>query len=128
MRTIGTRAPDRQGRLHRELVRRRPPSRFRYGAWVASVALAILAMELVGGPAYLVVVTVSGLALYVMVEAHRPARPTPSRGPELLVVVGLYVVVVALLSVAFRGFGTERTVGLFLGFGLALVIGVAGPV
>jgi len=40
----------------------------------------------------------------------------------------LYVVVVALLSVAFRGFGTERTVGLFLCFVLALVIGVAGPV
>ena len=42
--------------------------------------------------------------------------------------VALYALVVALLSVAFRGFGTERMVGLFLSFGLALVIGVAGPV
>jgi membrane protease YdiL (CAAX protease family) len=128
MPTIDSQAVDRQGRLDHEPTRRRPPSRFRYGAWVAWVALAILAMELVGGPVYLVVVIVSGLAVYAIVEARRPARPAPCPGHELLVMVALYALVVALLSVAFRGFGTERTVGLFLSFGLALVIGVAGPV
>ena len=128
MPTIDTRAVDRQGRLDRELTGRRAPSRLRFGAWVVWVALAILAMELVGGPAYLVVVIVSGLAVYAIVEARHLGRLAPSPGHELLVMVALYALVVALLSVAFRGFGTERTVGLFLSFGLALVIGVAGPV
>jgi membrane protease YdiL (CAAX protease family) len=128
MPTIDTRAVDRQGRLDRELARRRPPRRFRFGIWVVWVALAILAMDLVAGPVYLVVVVVSGLGVYVVVEARRPGRPARSPGHELLVMVALYALVVALLSVAFRGFGTERTVGLFLSFGLALVIGVAGPV
>jgi len=41
---------------------------------------------------------------------------------------GLYLAVVGLLAVAFRGFGTDRTLGLFLCFGAALVLGVAGPV
>jgi membrane protease YdiL (CAAX protease family) len=128
MPTIDTRAVDRQGRLDRELARRRPPRRFRFGIWVVWVALAILAMDLVAGPVYLVVVVASGLGVYVVVEARRPSRPAGSPGHELLVMVALYALVVALLSVAFRGFGTERTVGLFLSFGLALVIGVAGPV
>ena len=39
-----------------------------------------------------------------------------------------YVLVVALMAVAFRGFGTDHTAGLFAFFALALVTGVAGPV
>jgi len=128
MPTIDTQAVDRQSRLDRELARRRPSSRFRYAAWVAWVALAILAMELVGGPVYLVVVIVSGLAVWVIVEPRRPGRTAPSPRHELVVMVALYALVVGLLAVAFQGFGTEHTVGLFLTFGLALVIGVAGPV
>jgi len=121
------RAVSQRGLGH-ERARRRPTSTLRYGAWVGWVALAILAMEFVGGPTYLVVVVVSGLAVYRAVEARRPRPSVPSPRHELLVMVALYAVVVALLAVAFRGFGTDRTAGLFLSFGLALLIGVAGPV
>jgi len=128
MPTSDTHAADSQGELGRGPTRARLPSRFRNGAWVAWVVLAILAMEVVGGPAYLVVVIVSGLVVHLFVDSRRPSRAAASADRELLVMVALYALVVALLSVAFRGFGTERMVGLFLSFGLALVIGVAGPV
>jgi len=127
MPTIDTRAADSQSGMGRGPTKARLPSWFRNGAWVAWVVLAILAMEFVGGPAYLVVVIVSGLVVHLLVDSRRAGRPAAA-DRELLVMVALYALVVALLSVAFRGFGTERMVGMFLSFGLALVIGVAGPV
>jgi len=128
MPTIDTHAVDSQGGLGRGPTRTRLPSRFRNGAWVAWVVLAILAMEFVGGPAYLVVVIVSGLVVHLLVDSGSRWRPAASADRELLVMAALYALVVVVLSVAFRGFGTDRMVGLFLSFGLALVIGVAGPV
>lgn len=128
MPVVTIRAGAGQDLLDAESPGRRVESRFRYGAWVVWVALAILAMEVVGGPAYLVAVIVSGLGVHALVGSPRPARAALTPDRELLVMVALYALVVALLSVAFRGFGTEHTAGLFLSFGLALVIGVAGPV
>lgn len=47
---------------------------------------------------------------------------------DLLAVVVLYAIVVGLFSLAFRGFTTNNTLGMFLSFGGGLLIGVAGPV
>lgn len=128
MPTIETRAANHQDDLRHGRTGARLSSRFRKEAWAVWVVLAILAMDLVGGPAYLLVVIVSGLAVHLLVGSSPAVRHAASADRELLVIVALYVLVVGLLSVAFRGFGTERTLGLFLSFGLALLIGVAGPV
>jgi hypothetical protein len=57
-----------------------------------------------------------------------PGRaPTRDRG-DLPVIIGLFVTVTALLALAFRGFGTDNVLGLFLSFAAALLVGVAGPV
>jgi membrane protease YdiL (CAAX protease family) len=47
---------------------------------------------------------------------------------DLAVIVGLYVAVVAGLWLAFVIFTTDNVLGLFLSYGTALVVGVAGPV
>jgi hypothetical protein len=47
---------------------------------------------------------------------------------DLAVIVGLYVAVVAGLWLAFVVFTTENVLGLFLSYGSALLVGVAGPV
>jgi membrane protease YdiL (CAAX protease family) len=128
MPTIDMHAADPRGGPAPGPARVRLPSRFRNGAWAAWVVLAILSMDFVGGSAYLVVVLITGLVAHGLVDSRKPGRPAASTDRELLVVAGVYALVVALISVAFRGFGTDRMVGMFLSFGLALVIGVAGPV
>jgi uncharacterized protein len=47
---------------------------------------------------------------------------------DLLAVAAFYAIVVGLFSLAFRGFTTDNTLGMFLSFGGGLLIGVAGPV
>jgi len=47
---------------------------------------------------------------------------------SLVFMTATYLLVVAFMAVAFRGFGTDHTAGLFAFFALALVTGVAGPV
>ena len=47
---------------------------------------------------------------------------------DLAVIIGLYAVVVFGLWLAFAVFTTDNVLGLFLSYGTALVIGVAGPV
>lgn len=47
---------------------------------------------------------------------------------DLLTIGGLYVVVVASFSLAFRVFTTDSVLGLFLSFAFGLLVGVAGPV
>jgi len=47
---------------------------------------------------------------------------------DLVVIGGLYVAIVALFRVAFTVFTADRVAGLFLSFGAARLIGVAGPV
>jgi hypothetical protein len=47
---------------------------------------------------------------------------------DLAVIIGLYAAVVAGLWLAFVVFTTDNVLGLFLSYGSALVVGVAGPV
>jgi uncharacterized protein len=95
--------------------------------WSAWVVAAMLLLPLLGGGGYLVAVAGSALVISSipgLVPAHAPTR---DRG-DLLVVLGLFAAVTALLALAFRGFGTDHVVGLFLSFAAALLLGVAGPV
>jgi len=100
--------------------------RLRGALWTVWVVAALLALDVVGGVAYLVAVLVSGYLLHVLIDPHGGRRAPVAR--DLAVMGVLYLAVVGLLAAAFRGFGTDRTLGLFLCFGTALVLGVAGPV
>src|SRR5688572_30181335 len=92
-------------------------------AWSTWVVLALLALDLFGGVAYLAAVAVSGVALHLLVDPPHARTRSTTLVRDLEVVGGLYLVVVGLLSAAFLGFGTERTLGMFLCFAAALVIG-----
>lgn len=95
--------------------------------WTTWVVLALLMLPVLDGPAYGGVVVVSALILAVIPgTVPRVARARDL--PGLLVVAALYVTVVALMRLAFVGFTTDNTLGLFLSFAGALVLGAAGPV
>lgn len=95
--------------------------------WTAWVVLALLMLPVLGVFGYGVLVVVSALIL----AAIPGTVPRIARGrdrQDLLVVAALYVAVVALMRLAFVGFTTDNTLGLFLSFAIALVLGAAGPV
>lgn len=95
--------------------------------WTTWVVLALLMLPVLDGPAYGGVVVVSALILAVIPgTVPRVARARDL--PGLLVVAALYVTVVALMRLGFVGFTTDNTLGLFLSFAGALVLGAAGPV
>lgn len=100
--------------------------RLRGALWTLWVVAALLALDVVGGVFYLAAVLVSGYLLHVLIDPHQVRRAPVAR--DLTVMAALYLAVVALLAAAFRGFGTDRTLGMFLCFATALVLGVAGPV
>ncbi len=95
--------------------------------WIAWVVLALLMLPVLDGPAYGILVAVSALILAVI-----PGMvPRTARGrdhQDLLVLAAMYLAVVALMRLAFLGFTTDNTLGLFLSFATALVLGAAGPV
>ena len=81
--------------------------------WTTWVVLALLILPVLDGPAYGGVVVVSALILAVIPgTVPRVARARDL--PDLLVVAVLYVTVVALMRLAFVGFTTDNTLGLFL--------------
>jgi hypothetical protein len=94
------------------------------------VIFALLLMPLVGEWAwlYLGCVVGSALMLSVLTRTRRaqPAGDASSR--DLTVIAIFYVAVVALMGLAFVGFGTDHIPGLFLSFAAALLLGVLGPV
>jgi CAAX protease family protein len=97
-------------------------------AWAGWVVLALLTLPFVGGWAYSAVVAISALAL-ISVPAARPQLSGAGVDRSVLAVIGaLYLAVVLLMRLAFVGFGVDRTLGLFLSFGAALLIGTVGPV
>jgi len=97
--------------------------------WTAWVVAALLLLSLVGGWWYAAAVVVSGAAVAMVpgVLPSRVARPVDSTR-DLLAVAVFYLGVIALMRLAFVGFTTDRTAGLFLSFAGALLLGVVGPV
>ena len=97
-------------------------------AWAGWVVLALFTLPFVGGWAYFAVVAVSALVL-VGVPAARPQMSGAGMDRSVLGVIGvLYLAVVRLMRLAFVGFGVDQTLGLFLSFGAALLLGTVGPV
>jgi membrane protease YdiL (CAAX protease family) len=95
--------------------------------WTAWTVAALLLLPFVGGAVYGVVVTASALVVCAVPGALPPRSRTGDRR-DLLAIAGLYVVVVALLSLAFRVFTTDRVLGMFLAFAATLLVGTVGPV
>lgn len=99
--------------------------------WAAFVVAALL---LLGLPAYGIAVPVAGLLLVVVCSRIGLFKSLGVKWAsweidktDLLVVGGFYVAVVALFKVAFGIFGTGQVAGLFIFFGLGMLIGVVGP-
>ncbi|MFL6286829.1 MAG: hypothetical protein ACJ73L_00340, partial [Actinomycetes bacterium] len=95
--------------------------------WTVWVTVGLLLLDRLGGWSYLLAVAALG-AVVCLVPGALPERVRRHDRTELAVIGTLYLAVVALLSLAFRGFGTDHTPGLFLSFAAALLVGVAGPV
>lgn len=95
--------------------------------WTAWVFVALLMLPVLDGSSYGILVAISALVL----AAIPGTVPKSARGrdrQDLLVLAALYIAVVALMRLAFVGFTTHNTLGLFLSFATALVLGTAGPV
>ena len=105
----------------------RASQRTEFLAWTAWVVIQLLGLEYLSGTGYLPAVIASGVLLHLAMGGALPARADADRR-SLVFMAATYLLVVALLAVAFRGFGTDHTAGLFAFFALALVAGVAGPV
>src|SRR5688500_11630436 len=99
----------------------------------AFVIAGLLLLDVVPADSYLLVIVGVGSAAAVIgsVIARGRQAPTWLRNgadlPDLAVIIGLYVTVVATLWLAFGVFTESNTLGLFLSFGFALILGVVGP-
>ena len=102
--------------------------------WAAFVVVGLLLMGVFGDMSYGVVVGAIALAVCLLGLISRRVRGAfpwmrgRIDGPDLAVLAASYLVVVGLFRLAFAGFTTENTLGMFLSFGSALTLGVAGPV
>jgi CAAX protease family protein len=100
----------------------------------AFVVGGLLLMEVLGDVAYGVAVAAIGAAAGLLTITSRRVRTALPwlrwriDATDLFAVAGFYVVVVGLFALAFQGFTTDNTLGMFLSFGGALLLGVAGPV
>src|SRR4051794_34048110 len=105
--------------LHEEArmsTRRAPLGRHgRLVIWTVWATVGLLLLDRLGGWSYLLAVAALG-AVVCLVPGALPERRRRHDRTELAVIGTLYLAVVALLSLAFRGFGTEHTPGLFLSF------------
>lgn len=95
--------------------------------WITWVVGALLLLDVLSGAWYATVVIASALLL-AQVPGALPTSSGHRDTNELFVIGGFYVGVVALLSIAFRGFTTDHVAGLFLSFAAALLLGVVGPI
>jgi CAAX protease family protein len=95
--------------------------------WTLWVVAALLALTFATGGVYLLVVFLSALVL-CLTPGTLPSTVRRSEPRDLLAIGLLYLAVVALMRLAFVGFTQDHVAGLFLSFGSALVLGVAGPV
>ena len=101
----------------------------------AFVVVGLLLLDVLSAIGY--VVAIAGIGLVLSLAAALLTRTRNSEltwlrssgdRADLAAIVGLYVAVVAGLWLAFVVFTTDNVLGLFLSYGSALVIGVAGPV
>jgi membrane protease YdiL (CAAX protease family) len=103
-------------------------------AWAAFVVVGLLLMGVIGDVAYGVAVAAIALSVCLIglisrrVRVAFPLMRGRVDGRDLAAVAAVYLVVVALFRLAFTGFTTENTLGMFLSFASALTLGVAGPV
>ena len=99
-------------------------------AWATWVVFALLLMPLVGEWAwlYLGCAVASALSLSMLTKTSGAQAASDASSHDLTVIAILYVAVVALIGLAFVGFGTDHIPGLFLSFAAALLLGVLGPV
>lgn len=97
-------------------------------AWICFLVVALLALDIVEGVAWGLIVPSAALVLVATVPAMRPADEDRRIDRRDLVVVGsLYAGIVILFRIAFVAFGTDDVPGLFLAFAAGLVLGVVGP-
>jgi membrane protease YdiL (CAAX protease family) len=102
--------------------------------WVAFVVAALVALEAFDQVVYGIVVPLTAAVVFI-VDGQPPRSDgregVPAVGADrrdLWVVGGVYSVAVGLFICAFRVFGTDRTLGLFLCFAAGLLVGVVVPV
>lgn len=110
-------------------------TRFVLGAvWGAFVVVGLLLMEVFDGATYGAAVAIIALTVCVIglisprTRAAFPWMRGRVDGGDLAAVAAMYVIVVALFRFAFTVFTADNVLGLFLSFGSALILGVAGPV
>jgi uncharacterized protein len=109
----------------------RPTARWVPAAWAGFVVAALLLLDLVSLRTWGWVVPVAALALVaVTAPATRAVAWVRQRADrrDLAVMLGLYVVIVALYRLAFVVFTPDNVLGLFLSFGSGLTLGVVVPV
>lgn len=126
--TIQTHRPT----FHRPTHIRVPVPQSHTGVWIAFPVIGLLAMAVMDLFWVGIAIPVLALALVVAQRARpltgvRWVRTAIDRGDFVAIAV-MYLLVVALFRTAFTGFGTDRVAGLFLSFGVGLILGVAGPV
>ena len=99
--------------------------------WTSFVIAALVALDAVEQELYGVIIPVSAAAIAVVTGrlARRSVlfRVTIDRA-DIVAVGVLYGAVVGLFRLGFGVFTTENTLGMFLSFATALVLGVAGPI
>ena len=100
------------------------PSRW---AWPAFLVLALLFLGTGNGALYGVAVPLAALAIALALPRSRPSARRIDR-QDLAAIVGLYVGVVALFTLAFRVFTQDSVAGLFLAFAAGMLLGVVGPI
>lgn len=95
--------------------------------WFAFVAAAFVLLVIDDMPLWTVAVVLAAGALALAARPARSVKLDVDRR-DLMAVGMLYVVVVAAFRIAFTVFTTDNVLGLFLSFGLGLLLGVAGPI
>jgi uncharacterized protein len=112
-----------------------PRTRMILGAASATFVVAgLLLMAALEGVAFGIAVTAIGTVALLIALTSRELRVALPWArwrvdrKDLLAIAVFYAIVVGLFSLAFRGFTTDNTLGMFLSFGGALLLGVAGPV
>lgn len=101
--------------------------RSRMVVWSIWVVAALCMLPLFGGAMFAVVIAVSAVLL-AAVPGALPRGTTMRDSRDLLAIAAMYVAVVGLMRLAFVVFTTANTLGLFLAFAAALLVGSAGPV